>query len=532
MKRGKGICAAILISLCGATAATVVSASADTTGDQAAPAPDVTVAAATTASAPTPRSSPTRPRPPRRSDPGGTRGPAVAAVAAAAEARAAPTTVPRWAPLHPAAAAAAPAGGGDSGGGSGSPAPRARAAAAATRRAAPTAATGTPSTAGRLDRQRRRPGPGRRRFVRRGFQRLAGPVLRRRARTRQRRERRRLRLVRQRRRQHGRRHERPLQQPTATSVSNPRPGRRRSRPPRRRPRARRRRPPQTSPTPVTGPARSPPRRPAMACQTSTYSTSATPISTARHAATPRARCRRGRHGQPGSARRAPRHGLAARPPGRRIRSQTLLGSAPTAPASTHSGHGTTRGGAPRPVVTQPIAQHTIIQSIEQVVPPEIWLALAAALAFGGLSAGWALYSGPSRPPTGERVRSDEHGRPDRCPHRRAQPPRVPRGGRARARTCPPVRPRVSCSRTSMSVGSRASTTPRATAPATSSSRKRPSLLQDSARADDVVGRLGGDEMGLLLVEQGAEGADAVRRRVAVTGPRPAREARSALRRGI
>jgi diguanylate cyclase (GGDEF)-like protein len=40
-----------------------------------------------------------------------------------------------------------------------------------------------------------------------------------------------------------------------------------------------------------------------------------------------------------------------------------------------------------------------------------------------------------------------------------------------------------------------------------------SLLKESARADDVVGRIGGDEMGLLLVEQGAEGADAVIRRV-------------------
>jgi diguanylate cyclase (GGDEF)-like protein len=35
------------------------------------------------------------------------------------------------------------------------------------------------------------------------------------------------------------------------------------------------------------------------------------------------------------------------------------------------------------------------------------------------------------------------------------------------------------------------------------------LLRDSARADDVVGRLGGDEMALLLVQQGLEGADAV-----------------------
>jgi diguanylate cyclase (GGDEF)-like protein len=39
------------------------------------------------------------------------------------------------------------------------------------------------------------------------------------------------------------------------------------------------------------------------------------------------------------------------------------------------------------------------------------------------------------------------------------------------------------------------------------------LLRDCARADDVVGRLGGDEMGLLLVQQGPEGAEAVLRRL-------------------
>jgi diguanylate cyclase (GGDEF)-like protein len=39
------------------------------------------------------------------------------------------------------------------------------------------------------------------------------------------------------------------------------------------------------------------------------------------------------------------------------------------------------------------------------------------------------------------------------------------------------------------------------------------LLHDSARADDVVGRLGGDELGLLLVEQSAEGAEAVTHRI-------------------
>lgn len=44
-------------------------------------------------------------------------------------------------------------------------------------------------------------------------------------------------------------------------------------------------------------------------------------------------------------------------------------------------------------------------------------------------------------------------------------------------------------------------------------RQATRLLEDSARADDVVGRLGGDEFGVLLVEQNQEGADAVASRI-------------------
>ncbi len=39
------------------------------------------------------------------------------------------------------------------------------------------------------------------------------------------------------------------------------------------------------------------------------------------------------------------------------------------------------------------------------------------------------------------------------------------------------------------------------------------LLTESARADDVVGRIGGDELGLLLVEQSGDSADAVTSRI-------------------
>jgi diguanylate cyclase (GGDEF)-like protein len=38
-------------------------------------------------------------------------------------------------------------------------------------------------------------------------------------------------------------------------------------------------------------------------------------------------------------------------------------------------------------------------------------------------------------------------------------------------------------------------------------------LRDCARAGDVVGRLGGDEFGLLLTEQSASGADIVQARL-------------------
>lgn len=44
------------------------------------------------------------------------------------------------------------------------------------------------------------------------------------------------------------------------------------------------------------------------------------------------------------------------------------------------------------------------------------------------------------------------------------------------------------------------------------------VLEASARADDVVGRLGGDEFGLLLVEQTQEGAEVVTTRIRDTLP--------------
>ncbi len=45
-------------------------------------------------------------------------------------------------------------------------------------------------------------------------------------------------------------------------------------------------------------------------------------------------------------------------------------------------------------------------------------------------------------------------------------------------------------------------------------RQTARLLQGAARADDVVGRIGGDEMAMMLVEQDASGAEVVKRRIA------------------
>jgi diguanylate cyclase (GGDEF)-like protein len=44
-------------------------------------------------------------------------------------------------------------------------------------------------------------------------------------------------------------------------------------------------------------------------------------------------------------------------------------------------------------------------------------------------------------------------------------------------------------------------------------RQAARVLKESARADDIVGRLGGDELGLLLAEQTGEGAAAVTNRI-------------------
>jgi diguanylate cyclase (GGDEF)-like protein len=58
-------------------------------------------------------------------------------------------------------------------------------------------------------------------------------------------------------------------------------------------------------------------------------------------------------------------------------------------------------------------------------------------------------------------------------------------------------------------------------------RATASLLTESARAHDVVGRIGGDELALLLTEQSADGASAISSRIRAAVP--ARRAELGLR---
>jgi diguanylate cyclase (GGDEF)-like protein len=159
----------------------------------------------------------------------------------------------------------------------------------------------------------------------------------------------------------------------------------------------------------------------------------------------------------------------------------------------------------------------VIQTIESVVPPTLWLALAAAVAFGALSAGWALYSGHRvRRQAGAFAAMSTAALTDQLTgvlNRRGfleaverELARAKRYDRGFVLAYVDVRGLKGVNDTE---GHRAGDELLKGAAA---------LLQESARADDVVGRLGGDEMGLLLVEQGPEGAAAVKQRIEAEVP--------------
>ena len=197
--------------------------------------------------------------------------------------------------------------------------------------------------------------------------------------------------------------------------------------------------------------------------------------------------------------------LAALTPGGNV---SLFAS--TGRANAGAGQGTSDSG--RSTTTAPPSQPNVIQRIEQVVPTGIWLALGGALAFAAGAGAWAMYSGYrvrrqarqfaamstaalTDPLTGVLNRRGFTEVAER------ELARAKRYGRPFVLAFVDVR------------GLKAVNDSEGHAAGDQLLTETARLLQDSARADDVVGRIGGDEMGLLLVEQNDQGAAAVRRRI-------------------
>lgn len=174
------------------------------------------------------------------------------------------------------------------------------------------------------------------------------------------------------------------------------------------------------------------------------------------------------------------------------------------------------------------AQPDVIERFVQVVPEGIWIALIAALALAAVGAGAAIWSGRrmrrqadsfaavsavalTDPLTGVLNR---RGFVDAAERELA---RARRYGRSFVVAYVDVR------------GLKAVNDTEGHLAGDDLLRQVASLLTDSARADDVVGRIGGDELALLLPEQSGEGAAAVATRI--TSMLPERRAELGLKTG-
>lgn len=186
----------------------------------------------------------------------------------------------------------------------------------------------------------------------------------------------------------------------------------------------------------------------------------------------------------------------------------------TAPAAPASGTHRTAPASTAPVRARLSASRVpdVIQRIERVVPEAVWIALGTALLMAAVAAGTALWTGARvRRQAGRFAALSEAALTDPLTgvvNRRGfiqaaeqELERAKRYGRPLAIAYVDVR------------GLKAVNDTEGHSAGDGLLRSVARLLQDSARANDVVGRLGGDELGLLLIEQGREGADAVANRV-------------------
>jgi diguanylate cyclase (GGDEF)-like protein len=165
----------------------------------------------------------------------------------------------------------------------------------------------------------------------------------------------------------------------------------------------------------------------------------------------------------------------------------------------------------------------VIETFVQVVPEAIWIALAAAVALAAVGAGAAVWSGRRmRRQAGRFAAVTEAALTDPLTdvlNRRGfvdaaerELARARRYGRSFVVAYVDVR------------GLKAVNDTEGHLAGDELLRQVAGLLTDSARADDVVGRIGGDELALLLPEQSGEGAMAVATRITALLP----ERRAAL----
>jgi diguanylate cyclase (GGDEF)-like protein len=194
---------------------------------------------------------------------------------------------------------------------------------------------------------------------------------------------------------------------------------------------------------------------------------------------------------------------------------SLIGTLPVSTSSTRANRFHHRSGKGTPsssTTPAPSSSPSVIERIENVIPTAIWIALAAALALAAAAGSWALWSGRRvRKQAGQFAAMSAAALTDPLTgilNRRGFTEAFERElARARRYNRPFVLAYVDVR------GLKAVNDSQGHRAGDELLREAAQLLEASARADDVVGRLGGDEMALLLVEQSTEGADVVQRRI-------------------
>jgi diguanylate cyclase (GGDEF)-like protein len=168
--------------------------------------------------------------------------------------------------------------------------------------------------------------------------------------------------------------------------------------------------------------------------------------------------------------------------------------------------------ATRPGPTTPAPKPNVIERLVRVVPEVIWIALAASLALAAMGGAFGLLTerrvrrqaGRIAAVSAEALTDPLTGVPNRRGFTQAverELARSERYGRTFVLAYVDVR---SLKAVNDSEGHLAGD---------HLLKESARLLKESARAVDVVGRIGGDELGLLLVEQSAEGAETVSERI-------------------